>query len=177
MTTLDSILKSRDISLPTKVHLVKAKVFLEVMCGFEKDQHWRIDAFELWCCKRLLRVQWTARRFNHSILKEISPEYSLKDWGWSWNSNILTTWCEQLTDLKRPWCWARLKEGGEGDGKEWDGWMASLSQSTWVQVNSMNWWWTGRPGMLQSMGSQRVGHNWAIKLNWFYCKYRIFHFI
>ena len=88
-----------------------------------------------------------------------------KDWCWSWNSNTLATWCEELTHLKRPWCWERLK-AGEGDDRGWDGWMASLTQWTWVWIDSGSWWWTGRPGMLRSMGSQRVRHNWATELNW-----------
>ena len=79
----------------------------------------------------------------------------LKDWCWSWNSNTLATWCKELTHLKRPWCWERLRAGGEGDDRGWDGWMASLTQWTWVWVNSGSWWWTGRPGVLQSMGLQR----------------------
>ena len=117
---------------------------------------WRIDAFELWCWRRLLRVPWTARRSNQSILKEISPEYSLifTDWCWSRNSNTLATWCEELTHLKRPWCWERLKAGREGDDRGWDNWMAPRTQWTGVWVNSGSWWWTGRPGVLQSMGSQ-----------------------
>ena len=77
-----------------------------------------------------------------------------------------TTWCEELTHRKRPWCWERLKVGGEGDNRGRDGLMASLMQWTWVWVSSRSWWWTGRPGMLQFMGSQRVGHNWATELNW-----------
>ena len=84
-------------------------------------------------------------------------------WWWSWNSNTLATWWEELTHLKRPWCWARLK-GGEGDDRGWDGWMASPTQRTWVWVNSGSWWWTGRPGVLQSTGSQRVRHDWATEL-------------
>ena len=105
MTNLDSIFKSRDISLLTKVRLVKAMVFPVVMYGFEswtvkKAEHQRIDAFELWCWRRLLRVPWTARS-NQSILKEISPDIHWKDWCWSWNSNTLGTWCEELTHLKR----------------------------------------------------------------------------
>ena len=83
-----------------------------------------------------------------------------------WNSNTLATWCEELTHLKRLWCWERLKTGGEGDDRGWDGWMASLIQWTWVWVNSGSWWWTGRPGVLQSMGLQRVGRNWVTELNW-----------
>ena len=115
MTNIDSTLKSRDITLSTKVHLVKAVVFPVVMhgCGWtiRKAECRRIDAFELWRWRRLLRVPWTARRFNQSILKEISPgrtrspEDHWKDWCWSWNSNTLVTWCEDLTHLKRPWCW------------------------------------------------------------------------
>ena len=82
-----------------------------------------------------------------------------KDWCWSWNSNTLATWCDELIHLKRPWCWEKLKAGGEWDDRGWDGWMASPSQWTWVWVNSRSWWWTGRPGMLQSMESQIVRNN------------------
>ena len=87
-----------------------------------------------------------------------------KDWCWSWNSNTLATWCKQLTHLKRPWCWEKLKVGGKGDSRGWDGWMASLTQWTWVWVNSGSWWWTGRPGVLQSMGHKESdATEW---LNW-----------
>ena len=87
-----------------------------------------------------------------------------KDWCWSWSSNTLATWCGELTHLKRPWCWERLRAGGEGHDRGWDGWMASLTRWTWVWVNSGSWWWTGRPGVLQSTGSQRVRHDWATEL-------------
>ena len=90
----------------------------------------------------------------------------LKHWCWSWNSNTLVTWLEELTHKKRPWCWERLRAGGEVDGRGWDGWMASPTQWTWVWVNSGSWWWTGMPGVLQSMGSQRVRHDWVTELNW-----------
>ena len=168
MTNLDSILKNRDITLPTKVCLVKAMVFPVVMYGCEswtikKAEHWRIDAFEVWYWRRLLRVLWIARRSNQSILKEISPGCSL-DWCWGWSSNTLATWYEELTHLKRPWSWERLKAGGEGDNRGWDGRMASPTQCTWVRVNSGSWWWTGRPSMLWFMGSQRVRHDWATEL-------------
>ena len=89
-----------------------------------------------------------------------------KDWCWSWNSDTLATSCEELTYWKRPWCWEGLGAGGEGDEREWDGWMASLIQWTWVWVNSGSWWWTGRPGVLRFMGSQRVGQDWVTELNW-----------
>ena len=130
MTNLDSILTSRHITLPTNVHLVKAMVFPVVMYGCEswtikKAEHWRIDASELWCWRRLLRVPWTPRRSNQSILKEISPGCSLEELKLSWNSNALATSCEELTHWKRPWCWEGLGAGGEGDDRGWDGWMAS----------------------------------------------------
>ena len=170
MTNLDSILKSRGITLPTKVHLVKAMVFLAVMYGCEiwtikKAECWRIDAFELWGW-RLLRVPWTARRSNYSILKEISPEYSLEglmlklklqDFG---NLMRRTGSFENILMLKR------LKAGGERDNREWDGWMASPTQWTWVWVNSKSWWWTRRPGVLQFMVLQRVRQDWVTELNW-----------
>ena len=171
MTNLDSILKSRKITLPTKVHLVKAVVFPVVMYGCEswtikKAEHPRIDAFELWCGRRLLRVPWAARRSNQSIVKEISPQYSLEGLCWSWNSNTLATWCEELTHLKTPWCSERLKAGGEGDDRGWDDWMASMTRLTWVWVSSRSWWWTGKPGVLQTVGLQRVRHDWVTEVNW-----------
>ena len=89
-----------------------------------------------------------------------------KDWCWSWSSNTLATWCEELTHLRRPWCWERLKAGGEGDDRGWDGWMASLTRWTWVWASSGSWWWTGKSDMLQSTGLQREKNNWATELNW-----------
>ena len=86
------------------------------------------------------------------------------------HSNTLATWCEELTHWKRPWCWERLKAAGKGDVRGWDGWMASQTQRTWVRVNSGSWWWTGKPGVLQSMGSQRVEHDWMTELNWLHSK-------
>ena len=140
MTNLDSILKSRDITLPTKVHVDVAMVFPVVIYWCEswtikKVERWRTDAFELWCWRRLLRVPWTARRSNQFILKEISPGCSWKDWCWSWNSNALATWWEELTVLKRPW--EGLGVGGEDDNREWDGWMASPTRWTWIWVSSL----------------------------------------
>ena len=165
MTNLDSIFKSRDITLLTKVHLVKAMVFPVVMYGCEswtvkKAEHQRIDAFELWCWRRLLRVPWTTRRSNPSILKEISPGISLGGLMLKLKLQYLATSCEELTHWKRLWCWEELGAGGEGDDRGWDGWMASQTRWTWVWVNSRSWWWTGRPG------SQRVRHDWATELNW-----------
>ena len=125
-------------------------VFPVVMYGCEswtrkKAEHWRIDAFELLCWRRLLRVPWASRRSNQSILKEISPECSLEGC-WSWNSSSLATWCKELTHWKRPWCWERLKVGGEGDKRGWDGWITSPMWWIWVWVGSRSWWWTGKPG-------------------------------
>ena len=171
MTKLDSIFKSRDIILPTKVHLVKAMVFPVVMYGCEswtvkRAECQRIDAFELWRWRRLLRVPWTARKSNQSILKETSPGISLEGLMLKLKSNTLATWCKELTHWKRPWCWEGLGARGEGDDRRWDGWMASLTRWMWVWVKSGSWWWTGRPDVLQFMGSQRVGHNWVTELNW-----------
>ena len=169
LTYLLSILKSRDYFANKGPSMVKAMIFPVVMYRCEswtvkKAEHRRIDAFELWCWRRLLRVPWTARRSNQSILKEISPGCSLE--GLMLNSNTLATSCEELTQWKRPWCWEGLGAGGEGDDRWWDGWMVSLTWWTWVCVDSRSWWWTGRPGMLQFMRSQRVGHDWATELNW-----------
>ena len=144
MTNLDSTLKSRDIALWTKVCLVKAIVFPVVMYGCEswtikKVEPQRIDVFELWCWRRLFRVPWKARRSNQSILKESVLNIHWKDWCWSWSSNTLATWCKELTHLKRPWDWERLRAGGEGEDRGWDGWMVSLTQWRWVWVNSGSW--------------------------------------
>ena len=125
---------------------------------------WELDYKESWALKNW--CVWTVllEKTLESPLdcKEIQPV----DWCWSWNSNTLATWCKKLTHLKRPWCWERLTVGGEGDNRGWDGWMASPTQWTWVWVNYGSWWWTGRPGVLQSMGSQRVRHDWVTEQNW-----------
>ena len=129
MTNLDSILTSTDITLPTKVHLVKAMVFPVVMYGCEswtikKAECWRIDALELWCWRRLLRVPWTARKSKPVNPEENQPWIFIgrrKNRSWSCS----TTWCEELTHLKRPWCWERLKPGGDREDRPSDGWMAS----------------------------------------------------
>ena len=132
-------IKSRDIILPIKVHLIKAIVFPIVIYGCEswpikKDECWRIDAFELCCWRRLLGVPWIARRSNQSILKEISSEYSLEGMMLKLKPHTLATWCEDLPHFKRPWCWERLKVGGEGNDGGCDGWMASPTQRTWGET-------------------------------------------
>ena len=150
MTNLDSILKSRDVTLPTKVHLVTAMFFTVVLYGCEswtvkKAECWRIDAFEQWCWRRLLRVPWTERRSNQSILKELSPKYSLEGLMLKLKLQYFDHLMWRLTHWKRLWCWERLKAGGEGDDRWWDGWMASPTGWTWVWANSRSWWWTGKP--------------------------------
>ena len=133
----------------------------------KKAECQRIDAFELWCWRRLLRVPWTARKSNQSILKEISPECSLE--GLMLKFQYFGHLMQRTDSLERPWCWERLKAGGEGDDRGWDGWMASPTRWTWVWASSGRWWRTGKPGVLQSMGSQRVGHDWVTELNWTDC--------
>ena len=104
---------------------------------------------------------------KHTLNRELINSVCFANlWCWSRNSNTLATECVELTHWKRPWCWERLKAGGEGDDRGWDDWMASLTQWTWIWVNSGSWWWTGRPGVLESMGSQRFGHDWATEMNW-----------
>ena len=128
---------------------------MDVRIGLKRKlEHRRIDAFESWCWRRLLRVPWTARRSNQSILRQISPGCSLEGLMLKLKLQYLAIWCEELTHLKRPWCWERLKAGGEGDNRGRDGWMASPTWWTWVWASSGSWWWTGRPGVLQAMGSQ-----------------------
>ena len=148
MTNLHSILKSRDIPLPTVVCIVKAMFFPVLIygCGswtIKKTECWRIDLSERWCWRKLLRVPWTARRSNQTILKETNPEYSLEHLILKLKVNTLATWCEELTHQKRPWCWERLKAGGKGADRGWDGWMGSPTQWTWVWASSESWWRTG----------------------------------
>ena len=171
MTNLDSILKSRDITLPTKAHLVKAMVFPVVMYGYEsctimKAEHWRIDAFELRCWRRLLRVPWRARRSNQSILKEISPEYSFKGLMLNLKLQYFGHLMRRTDSLEKTMMLGKI-EGMRRREQQRMRWIASLSQWTWVWASHGSWWWTGNPGMLQSMGLQRVRNDWAVnnKLN------------
>ena len=129
----------------------------------KKAKHQRIDAFELWCWRRRLRVPWTARRSNQSILKEISPKYLLE----GLMPKLKLQYFGHLmwrTDSFEKTLMLGKRAGGEGDDRRWDGWMASPTQWTWVWVDSGSWWWTGRPGVLQSIGSQKVRHDWATEL-------------
>ena len=146
MTNLDSILKSRDITLPTKVRLVKAMVFPVVMHGCEsrtmkKAERWRIDAFELWCWRRLFGVPWTQEDPTSPFWRRSALEFLWKEWCWSWNSSTLATSWEELTHWKRLWCWEGLGAGGEGDDRGWDGWMTSQTRCTWVWVDSRREAW------------------------------------
>jgi len=153
---LDSILKSRDITLSTKIHLVKAMVFSVVMYGCENFDYKESWAPKNWCF-------WTVVLENTLEgpldCKEVQPVHPKADQSWVFIGRTdleaeAPIWCKELPHWKRPRCWERLKVGGEGDDRGRDGWMASLAQWTWVWVNSGSWWWTGRPGVLQSVGSQ-----------------------
>ena len=157
MTNLDSILRSRDITWPTNVHLVKAMIFLIVV------QMWVLDCKENWAPKNWCFWTVVLEKTIAGPLdcKKIQPVHSKGGQPWVFIGRTgaeaetpnFGHWCEELTHWKRLWCWERLK-AGEGDDRGWDGWMASPTQWIWVWVNSGSWWWTGRPGMLQSMGSQ-----------------------
>ena len=167
MNNLDSILKSRDVTLPTKVRLVKTMVFPVVMYGCEtwtikKAECWRIDAFELWCWRKLLRIPWTARISNQSILKEISLKYSLE-------GLMVKLKLQYFGHLMQSWLIGKDPDAGKDWRREkgttgWDGWMASLTQWTCVWVNSGSWCWIGRPEGLWSLESRRVRHDWANEL-------------
>ena len=141
MTKLDSLLKSRDITFLSKAGIVKAMVFPIVIYRCEswtikKAEHQSIDAFEVWCWRRFLRVPWTARRSNQLILKEINPEYSLEGLMLKLKLQYfghLMGRADSLERLER--CLERLRAGGEGDNRGWDGWMASLTQWTWMWAN------------------------------------------
>ena len=146
--------------------------------GFSSSQVWMWElgykeswAPKYWCLwtvvlEKTLESPLDCKEIKPVILKEISPEYSLEGLMLKLKLQYFGTWCDELTHLKRPWCWERLRAGGEGDDRGWDGWMASPTQWTEVWVDSGSWWWTGRPGVLRFMGSQRVGHNWVTELNW-----------
>ena len=170
MTNVDSILKSRDITLLTKFRLVKAIVFPVVMYGCEswtiqKAECQRIDAFKLWCWRRLLRVSWTARRSNQSILKEISPEYTLEGLMLKLKLQYFGHLMRRTHSLEKSLMLGKIEGGRRGQQRM--RWLDGITtQWTWVWVNYGSWWWTGRPGVLQSMGLQRVVHDWVIDLNW-----------
>ena len=163
MINLDSILKNKDITLPTKVHIDKVMVFPVVLYQCRswtvKSECWRTDAFELWCW-RFLRVTWTARRSNQSILKDINPEYSLEGLMLKLKLQYFGHRCAVLTHWKRPWCWERLRARGEGGDRGWDGWIASLTQWTGVWANAMivkdREAWCAAPMSLQTFRRNRV---------------------
>ena len=169
MINLDSILKSRDITIfPTKVHLVKAMVFLVIIDGCEswtikKAEHWRIDAFELWCWRRLLRIPWTARRSNQSILKEINPEYSLEGLMLKLKLQYFGHWIQRANSLEKT---LMLGKNEGRRRREWQRtkWLDGTTDLMDMSLRKLlRWWWTGKSGMLQSMWLQRVWHDWVME--------------
>ena len=141
MTNLDSILKSRDITLPIKDPSSQSYCFSRShiwMWNLEYKENWVLKNSCFWTVvlEKTLETPLDSKDIKPANLKEITPEYSLEDWCWIWNSNPLATWCNELTHWKRPWCWEGLGAGGEGDDRGWEGWMASPTQSIWVWVSS-----------------------------------------
>ena len=166
MTNLDSILKSR--------HYFANKGPPSQSYGFSSSHvwMWELDykesrapknwCFELWCWRRLLRVPWPARRSNQSILKEISPEYSLEGLMLKLKLKYFGHLMQRTDSLEKTLMLGKIEGGRRRDNRGWGGWIASLTQWTWVWVNSGSWWWTGRPGVLQSMGLQ----SWTRLRDW-----------
>ena len=149
-------------------------VSLVLMYGCEswtlkKAEHWRIDAFELGCWRRLLRVPWTDRRSNQSILQEISPEYSLEGLMLKLKHQYFGHLMQRTDSLEKTLMLGKIEGERKRGWQRGDGWMESLTQWTWVWTSSRSWWWTEKPGVLQSIESQRVGHDWATELNWKEC--------
>ena len=174
--TQDSILKSRDITLPTKVCIAKAVVFPVVMYECEswttkKAESWRIDTFKLWCWRTLLRVPWTARRSNQSILKEINPECLLEGLMLKMKLQNFGHLMWRTDSLEKTLMLGMIEGGREEDNRGWDGWIASPTQQTWVWANSRRWWRTGKSGMLQYMESCRVRHDFVTEQQ--LCKFKV----
>ena len=135
------------------------------MQELDHNESWALKNWCFWTVvwRKLLKVPWTAKRSNQWILKEISPEYSLEGLRLRLKLQYLGHLMRRADSWKRPWCWERLSARGERGNRGWDGWMASPTQWTWVWANSRREWRTGKPGVLQSMGSQRVGQDWAVE--------------
>ena len=139
--------------------------------NLKKAEHQGIDVFELWCWRRFLRFPWTAQKPNQSVLKEISPKYSLEGMMLKLKVQYLGHLMRRVDSLEKTLMLGGIGAGGEGDYRGWDSWMMSLIWWTWVWASSGTWWWTGKPGVLQSMGSQRVGHDWVTELKLTYSIY------
>ena len=176
MTNLGSILKSRDIILPTKVHIVKAMVFPGVMV----DESWTKKGWALknWCFQTVVLKKTAETSLDSKEIKPFNPKGN-QSWIFIGRTDpeaetpiTLATWWDEPTHWKRPCCWERWRAGGEGGNRGWDGWMASSTQWIWVWANSRSWWWTGRPGVLQPMGSQRVGQQLSAWTELSHCRER-----
>ena len=151
-----------------KESTLKLHIFFLKTNGLKKGECQRIGAFELWCWRRLLRVPWTARRFNQLILKEISPKYSLEELMLKLKLQYFGHLMWRTNSFEKTLMLGKIKDRREGDNRRWDGWMASSTQWTWIWVNSRSWWWTGRPGMLQSSCrlSAGVAKSWTQLSDW-----------
>ena len=163
---LPVIYKGRPLVCLVKVMVFSVGMYRYKSWTIKKAECQRIDAFEMQCWRSFLRVPWTTKRSNQSILKEISPDYSLEGLMLKLKLQSFGYLIQRTDSGKRPWHWERLKAGGKGDDRGWGGWMDLLTRWTWVWASSGSWWWTGKPGLLQSVGSQRVRHDWATELGW-----------
>ena len=174
MTNLDNILKNQRHYFANKGLSSQSSCFSSShiwMCELDYKESWASknchQAFELWFWRRLLRIPWTARRSNQFILKEINPEYTLEGMMLKLKLQYLSHLMRRTDSFVKTLMLEKIEGKRRGDNRRWGGWMASLTQWTWVWVNSGSWWWTGTLGVLQSMGSQRVRHDWT-ELNWTY---------
>ena len=170
VTTLDSILKSRDVTLPTEVHIVKAVVFRVVMYGCASQTIRKAECRRIWCFWTVVLEKTLESPLDCKEIQLVHPKGN-ESWAFIGRTDVEAEapvnfgHLMQRTDsLEKTWCWERVKVGGEGDDGGWDGWMASPIQKIWVWASSGSWWLTRRPGILQFMGLQRIGYNWATEL-------------
>ena len=155
----------------------KLKVILIILCNMDFSFIWESVAEGLCIFIRSQHLVYFIQGSHLLCMDSIFLRVYWKKWSWNWNFNTLVMCCEELTPQERIWCWERLKAGGEGDDRGWDVWMALPTQWTWVWASSGSWWWTGKPDVLQSIGSQRGGPDWVTEMNWMELKWIVYSFL